>query len=82
MTRVGVANFVATLALICLFFVLKEIGIKFGQGIGMAFASGGLFFTVIWQLAHKSRYGVWFDLPVIPPTTPMRGETDKRGAGE
>lgn len=56
--------FVAAI-LIVLGFGLKAILATWGYAVYMAFCCGWLAASVIWQLAHKSRYGHWFDPPVI-----------------
>jgi hypothetical protein len=51
------------LLLIVLSFIL--IGLIFGFGYGVAFALGWAASTLLWQYAHKSRYGNWFRPPLI-----------------
>lgn len=41
------------------------VGVLFGLGYALAFALGWVASTLLWQTAHKTRYGVWFRPPVI-----------------
>lgn len=59
------ANLLAFLALVALGFVFKSIDWTFGSGAMMWACVGWIAATVMWQIAHKLRYGHWFDDPVI-----------------
>lgn len=62
---VFVANLLVILALTVAGFGLKEVLETWGYTAYMSFCAGSLITTVIWQAAHKSRYGHWFEPPVI-----------------
>src|SRR3990167_8710355 len=59
------ANLLVAVALIALGFGFKEIHDHWGYPVYMAFCAGWICASIIWQLAHRSRYGVWFEPPVI-----------------
>lgn len=57
-----IANFVVMAALLGLFILIKT---TFAVGIGVPFCLGGLVGMTMYQVAHRLRYGCWFDPPVI-----------------
>ncbi len=57
------ANLLTFAALVALGFVFKNIEWTFGADAAAWVALGWIAATVLWQCAHKLRYGHWFDPP-------------------
>lgn len=62
---VFLANILTFCGLIGLGFLFKEIEWTWGQDTVFVFALGWIAATVVWQCAHRIRYGLWFDPPVL-----------------
>jgi len=58
-------NLITFCALVALGFAFKEIGWIWGQDTLFVFCMGWIAASVLWQTAHRMRYGLWFDPPVI-----------------
>lgn len=77
------ANFIVFITLTALVYTFKAIEWVWGAETMMVFALGWIAATVIWQRAHKSRYGHWFDPPVItPPVDPNERASNLAMSGE
>ncbi len=53
--------------------IFGSVGYAFGKVAMFFFMAGWVCSTVVWQIAHKGRYGSWFEPPVVnadtnPPT--------------
>jgi len=59
------ANLLTFCGLMALGFLFKEIEWNWGQETVTVFALGWIAATVMWQTAHRIRYGLWFDPPVL-----------------
>lgn len=59
------ANLLVMAALIALGLGFKAIHEHWGFAVYMAFCCGWICASIMWQLAHRSRYGRWFEPPVI-----------------
>ena len=58
--------FIANLAVLGIFAVIFwVIKSAFALKVGLPFCFGGLFGCTIYQIAHRLRYGYWFDSPDI-----------------
>lgn len=77
---VFIANLFVVIALIALGFVFKEIHDHWGYSVYMAFLGGWCFATIMWQFAHKSRYGRWFDAPDLVENGDVAGTADFESA--
>lgn len=62
------ANAITFLGLVCLGLLFKAISWQWGQDAMVVFCLGWIGATVVWQCAHKMRYGIWFDEPVLRMT--------------
>ena len=65
---IALANYIAAAILIGLGLLFKEIQWTYGHGAISWACAGWIAATVMWQVAHKIRYGVWFDTPTMGPT--------------
>lgn len=54
---IAILLFIATLFL--------SVGVVWGAAVGFAFAIGWTCSTVIWQVAHRVRYGQFFGPPKV-----------------
>ena len=70
------ANIVVIVAMIVLGFALKSVHEHWGFVAYMSFCGGWLCATILWQCAHRSRYGVWFEPPVIDMTNGAEAGVD------
>lgn len=68
------ANVLTFCGLMALGFLFKSIEWTWGQDTMVVFALGWIAATVMWQTAHRIRYGLWFDPPAI------NGDSDEIGA--
>ncbi len=68
------ANLVTFGLMVALGFIFKEIEWTWGRETVVVFSLGWIAATIMWQAAHKIRYGHWFDPPEI------KGETNAPGA--
>lgn len=70
-----IANFVVLGILLGLFMLIKS---AFAVGIGIPFCLGGFVGITMYQIAHRIRYGHWFDAPIIgADTAPALDDSDK-----
>ena len=65
----ALANLLVAALLIAGGFMLKDMA-EWNLTFFWGFVAGWVLATVMWQGAHKSRYGFWFDDPTIAPETP------------
>ncbi len=70
------ANLVTFGLMVALGFIFKEIEWTWGRETVVVFSLGWIAATVMWQAAHKMRYGHWFDPPEV------RGATNAPGFRE
>lgn len=89
------ANFLVALALGVMGIGLHLVYESWGTAVFMAGCIGFMLGVVAYQMAHKSRYGHWFDPPVIKADAmgemggaelraniaEISGESEKSGAG-
>jgi len=58
-------NLITFCCLLALGFLFKTIEWVWGQETVIVFSLGWIAATVMWQCAHRMRYGLWFDPPDI-----------------
>ena len=66
-------NIFAALVLVLISSVFGMVGYAFGEVPLYFFIAGFIASSIFWQIVHKSRYGHWFDPPIVdadtnPPT--------------
>lgn len=66
------ANILTLCSLIALGILFRNMQWQWGDAFITTFCLGWIVATIMWQVAHRLRYGHWFDPPVLsaPPAKP------------
>ena len=62
---VAALNMIVISILLLITTLFWSIGVVWGAAVGVAFALGWFGSTLLWQTAHRIRYGHWFGPPIV-----------------